>query len=256
MSDDRKLDGIDVSRYQDGPHGKRPDWSAVLGDPRIRFIAIKATEGTGWVDPEFQANWTDLRALVPSPRGVSGAPWLAVYHFRSNQDTVGQCEHFRRTVGPLRPGEGIVLDCEGATAGSYGDQRAICAVASQMFDRVAVRYGNDTAWDFHPYVKWTARYRAQRPVHPCALWQYGGADVPGIVGAVDANRILDETDLARAFGGQPEDDDMTPEQSRKLDEVHALLTQGAPGFGVEPVAPQVSRNGRLLAKIAEKLGIA
>src|SRR6185436_18300866 len=117
---------------------------------------------------------------------------LAFYHFRSNDDTVGQCSHFRQTVGPVRNGEAIVLDCEGGTAGSYGDQRAICAVAGKMFDRVAIRYGDDTAYDFHDFVLWIARYRAQRPIHPCAMWQWGGANVPGITGVVDANRILNE----------------------------------------------------------------
>lgn len=258
VSDDRQLDGIDVSRYQNGPGSNRPDWQAVLGDPRIRFIACKASENLTYVDPEFRANRDELRRLVPNPSGQPGAPWLAWYHFRGNGGTLEQAEHFRATVGPVRPGEGVVLDCEGATAGTYGDQRALCAITSQMFDRVAIRYGNDTPWDFAPYVKWCARYRSTVPNWRCALWQWGGADVPGIVGAVDANRILDESDLARAFtpATQAGDGDMTAEESKMLRELHALLIQGAPGYGVVPTPPEVSRIGRLLNKVADKLGVS
>lgn len=257
MTDDRKLDGVDCSRYQDGPSSSRPDWQQVVADPRIRFIAVKASEGTGYVDPEFHANWSDLRRLVPNPRGVPGAPWLCAYHFRSNQDTGDQVRHFRATVGVLRNGEGVALDCEGATAGTYGDQRAICAVAGQAFDRVAIRYGNDWSYDFAPFVRWTARYRAEKPMFPCALWQWGGANVPGITGAVDANRILNETDLARAFtpASQPEAPDLTPEESKMLTELHTAMMQGWPGYGVQPVAKEVSRIGRMVRNLAVKAGI-
>lgn len=48
--------GIDVSRHQG-----RIDWQTVAAQPRIRFAYLKATEGTGWVDPTFARNWAAAR---------------------------------------------------------------------------------------------------------------------------------------------------------------------------------------------------
>jgi hypothetical protein len=80
-------------------------------------------------------------------------------------------------------------------------------------------------------------------------WQFSSAGPGQLYGASS-----DGLDLC-LFRLDTEDAELTPEQARKLDEVHTLLTQGALGYGVEPVAPQVSKNGRLLRSICQKLGI-
>lgn len=268
MTDDRVVDGLDAYRGQDGPRTALPDWGLVVGDPRIRIVAVKATQGTGWVDTEFQASWAALRRLVPNPSGEPHSPWLVAYHFRTDEDVVAQATHFRQTVGVLRVGEGVAVDCEPDPAGkfgagSYGDQRAICAVVGQMFDRNTIRYGNDSPWLFDPFVKWTARYRPEKPTYACALWQWGGAVVPGIHTPgihpeVDANRILDGAVLARAFYPLSEEKDMTPDQAKKLDEVHSmleLLTKGAPVFGVSPTPTNVEYTHRMVSGLAKASGV-
>ena len=58
--------GIDVSSHQ-----TRVDWGRVKSDG-IGFAYIKATEGTGFVDPRFGAYWAGARA-AGLPRGA--------YHF-------------------------------------------------------------------------------------------------------------------------------------------------------------------------------
>lgn len=56
----------------------------------------------------------------------------------------------------------------------------------------------------------------------------------------------------------PEEDDLTPEQAKKLDEIHDWITKmenGVPAYGVEPLPVSTSQAHRNTKKIAAKLGI-
>ena len=46
--------GIDVSH-----HNGKIDWSTIP-DSNVVFAVAKATEGTGWFDPQFKQHWTEL----------------------------------------------------------------------------------------------------------------------------------------------------------------------------------------------------
>jgi GH25 family lysozyme M1 (1,4-beta-N-acetylmuramidase) len=89
--------GEDRSSYQ--PVGA---WTAVN-----KFGFAKATEGLGWTDPTFEANWKALR----DERKFRGA-----YHFfHPNLDPEAQAEYFLEYVnghGALEPGDMLVIDSE------------------------------------------------------------------------------------------------------------------------------------------------
>ncbi|MGN1404459.1 MAG: GH25 family lysozyme [Ruminococcus sp.] len=96
--------GVDVSEYQG-----EIDWE-VLAAQDISFAFIKATEGSGYVDPQFSDNWknaaeTELR--------------IGAYHFFSF-DSSGETQAalFTQTVEPVENMLPPVVDVE-----YYGDYR-------------------------------------------------------------------------------------------------------------------------------------
>ena len=98
-----RVHGIDVSRYQ-----RRVDWRRVkkmqVGDIRIEFAFIKATEGSSLKDPEFENNWENARA--------AGIIRGAYHYFLPNISPKDQANKFVKTVrlnsGDLPP----VVDVE------------------------------------------------------------------------------------------------------------------------------------------------
>lgn len=100
-----ELCGIDVSHYQGDI-----DWQR-LGNEKIDFAFIKATEGSSYVDEKFAENWraaeqTDL--------------YIGAYHFFSF-DSEGriQADWYIQTVGELSGRLAPVVDVE-----YYGDKEA------------------------------------------------------------------------------------------------------------------------------------
>ncbi len=98
-----KMHGIDVSRYQ-----SRIDWKRVkkmkVGDVKIDFAFIKATEGSWIVDRYFGQNWTNARS--------AGIIRGAYHFFRPNVSPKAQAFNFMKTVS-LRSGDlAPVVDIE------------------------------------------------------------------------------------------------------------------------------------------------
>jgi lysozyme len=91
----------DVSNFQG-----QVDWPAVLASGRVGGIC-KATEGLGYVDRTFSANWNTLGALG----AIRGA-----YHFaRPDNDPAGQAEKFLSVVKNWKADDLLVLDLEVGT---------------------------------------------------------------------------------------------------------------------------------------------
>ena len=90
-----KIHGIDVSRYQ-----QRVDWRRVkkmqVGNIRVAFAFIKATEGSWLKDPEFDKNWENARA--------AGIIRGAYHYFLPNVSPKDQASKFMKTVR-LRSGD-------------------------------------------------------------------------------------------------------------------------------------------------------
>src|SRR5262245_37145106 len=72
----RYMWGLDISHWQGAPN-----WNAMT-DAGLQFCIVKATEGTGYRDPQFARNWSEMRRRWT----VRGA-----YHFaRPNLNAVTQ----------------------------------------------------------------------------------------------------------------------------------------------------------------------
>jgi len=79
--------------------------------PKAGVVGIiqKATQGTKFIDPTYQANYAQARQL--------GLLW-GVYHFGNGDDGVMQADFFLKTVQPLAVTTLLVLDFESNNAGS------------------------------------------------------------------------------------------------------------------------------------------
>ncbi len=202
------LKGIDVSHYQ-----SRVDWSAVARGGTA-FAFAKASEGSNYVDPEFERNWVGM-----SEAGVV----RGAYHFaRPGRDPVTQAEHFASIVGALGPRDlPPVLDLEEDDGHSRDEvlawARAFLERAEALFERRLLLYTGGF-WRFRlsdvrdPYFGlrplWLAAYN-QNPIVPASweawtFWQFsdgsqnGGVPIPGIRGPVDQNVFAgDAAELAR-----------------------------------------------------------
>lgn len=168
--------GVDVSSYQG-----RIDWP-VLSRQGVDFAIIKATEGSGDEDEQFETNWTNARA-----NGLV----VGAYHFLSfDSSAETQVENIFRTV-PVEPGTlPLTVDVE-----LYGDYLAhppsrarVQSVLDPLLDAIEKHYGRPailyaTATAYDRYLKGAYRddplwYRsvALPPVvpdgRPWAFWQY------------------------------------------------------------------------------------
>lgn len=191
------LRGPDVSHYQHR-NGQPIDWSSVRRSGRS-FAILKATEGTGLVDPWFARDWAAARRAGV----VRGA-----YHYASpSQSADAQAAHVVATVGTTREAGDlpIVLDLE--STGGLGT-RALVAWAHTFLDgvqrrtgRLPVLYTYPYFWQtamgnnrsFGAYPLWLAAYRSSSPPplpgwSQWTIWQHtSSARIPGISGPVDEN---------------------------------------------------------------------
>ena len=188
-----EIRGIDISHYQG-----HIDWellrNAMIEKCPVRFVLIKATEGSGRIDPMFKENFS--QALDYG--FIRGA-----YHFWSNKSSArDQAYFFLRTVrlkdGDLPP----VLDIEHKPADvSVEDfQRDVLTWLHIVEDRYHVKpiiytyykfktnYLNAPVFDDYPY--WIAHYYVDKVEYSgkWKFWQHTDAGrLPGIKGYVDFN---------------------------------------------------------------------
>lgn len=223
--------GIDVSHWQ----GTQIDWTAVSASG-IKFAIIKASEGSGWVDSDFDRNIREARK-----NGISSG---AYHFFRPGWDTREQAQHFFDVVGHPRPGDLIPwLDVEDYHKWTNGPLIPEDQVVSELVEVLlamdglfGVKVGVYTAsWCFNGLpVKW----EMDRPLW-VASWtgkpgivasipngwsdysihQYGATPVPGIGGNVDRNwaREIDSITVKRP-------DDPSDEIVAKLLQIKALIS--------------------------------
>jgi lysozyme len=216
--------GIDVNHYH------RPkDWEQVWSSG-ISFVGLKASQGSGYVDPSF----IDARAAVLAPS--SGARASLLYHFADgNPDVDKQISHYLDVVGELGPWEIPVLDLERGAGGLLPFIGVDGSPASALFDRagewcqaihmetgvkpivytrrVWLENGNPSPTWARSLGVWVARYRPvalgpgelPAPWAPDGwdFWQWTDGTTPPLVtpgaGAVDANVFNGTVDELRAF---------------------------------------------------------
>lgn len=88
------MSGIDVSNWQNGIEVDKMD---------MDFVIVKATEGTGYVNPDCDRVYQDAKQS-----GYS----LGVYHFASGGDALAEAKHFVDNVGGYIGESILVLDFE------------------------------------------------------------------------------------------------------------------------------------------------
>ncbi len=188
------LTGIDVSHWQG-----RVNWDRVADDG-VTFAFIRASDGVGTIDREFERNWAETKR-VGIYRG-------AYQFFRPNQDPIAQADvllnrlGWQAQVGDLPP----VLDVEvngGLSAG------VVVSRMRQWLDRVEsvlgvrpIIYSSPGLWDslvasddFGDYVLWVAHYGTSCPRMPMgwSRWDFhqytDNGRVSGISGSVDMDRF-------------------------------------------------------------------
>jgi GH25 family lysozyme M1 (1,4-beta-N-acetylmuramidase) len=195
------LEGIDVSHWQE-----QINWPMVAAAGK-KFVIMKATEGTGFVDPMYATNHAGARAA-----GIA----TTAYHFASPDSTQGEAiaeaNHFvdvaQLTDGDLIP----ALDLEVAGGlSTTGLRNWVAGWLAQVAARIGVKpmiyvspnfwvnHMGDTRWfaDAGYQILWIAHWGVSSPTVPAqnwggrgwTFWQYSNCgSVPGISGCVDLDR--------------------------------------------------------------------
>jgi lysozyme len=187
-----EIHGIDVSRYQSTIAWKEVK-NMQVKNIRLGFAFIKATEGTGLVDPLFKRNWKKAKE--------AGLIRGAYHFFQPKKDGKAQAEHFFDQVklesGDLPP----VLDIE---RGWNVPKEKIQAEVQEWLDAMEQAYGVKpiiytyvTFYEkylkgkFDQYPLWIAHY--YQPNNPrisreWQFWQHSEEGrVNGIISKVDFN---------------------------------------------------------------------
>ena len=189
-----EIHGIDISHYQGDINWNRLRYSALVDGCPIRFIFIKATEGSSRVDENFYDNFENAREYG----FLRGA-----YHFWSNKSSArSQAYYFLSKVhleeGDLPP----VLDIEHKPQDKSVEdfQMDVLTWLHIVEDKYHVkpiiytyykfkeRYLSTSVFDGYPY--WIAHYYVDKVEYKgkWKFWQHTDAgELPGIKGNVDLN---------------------------------------------------------------------
>lgn len=177
--------GIDVSKFQGNIN-----WTKVAKDSTIRFVYVRATEGTSIQDPYYKTNI----------KGASKAGLLVgSYHVYSSKTTAyQQMANIRKIVKKSEQDLAPVLDIEGHHAGRLYMER-VDKLLELMQNEYGVRpviYTSERVYKLHfsgkkysKYHIFIANYRGY-PTTRFTLWQYTETGhCSGISGYVDFIRI-------------------------------------------------------------------
>lgn len=196
MSTPQPLTGIDVSHYQ-----SNINWPEVATNP-VGFAMMKATQGTGFVDPMFQANWKEANA--------AGIRTGAYHYFMPEKSFLDQAQLLLDQLAAVRydPAKDLppAIDCEVTDGVSNAALTfALASLVNILQRQLGVKpmiYTSPGFWngignpDFSECPLWIAEYtNASEPAVPStwsgyAIWQYSqSGSVNGIEGPVDLNRL-------------------------------------------------------------------
>jgi lysozyme len=195
----RDYDGIDVSHHQG-----IIDWQCVAKDTCVKFVYIKATEGSTMGDSNYLQNVRGAkRAGIP----------LGSYHYLTSQSSI--TAQFRNYYGVVnRKLQDIIpmIDIEEEGVRGWSKQEIQDSLArmirlieqhyyhSPIIYAYAKFYNENLAPRFNSYHLFLARYNENEPVVSGAgqhnIWQHSDQGVvDGIETLVDLNVFADDTSL-------------------------------------------------------------
>ena len=199
--------GVDVSHY-DGTI----DWAAVHG-AGIAFAFMKATESTGFADPQFAANWNGA--------GANGVIRGAYHFFRASADATAQADYFVQQAGVPAAGDlPLTIDLETldgvAAATVASDALTFLARVETKSGRKPIVYTSASFLSsigspagFGAYTLWVANWQVSCPKLPSPPWSdwtfwqdSATATVNGIPAtAVDSDQFNGTLADLQAFAG-------------------------------------------------------
>ncbi|MBN6186393.1 glycoside hydrolase [Aneurinibacillus sp. BA2021] len=181
-----QIKGIDVSHWNGVV-----DWKKVAADG-VKFVFLKASEGTSYVDKTFKTN---------AARANAAGIHVGAYHyakFGSVAEAKAEVQHFLRTVSGVKITYPLVLDLEEnkkkASKAVLTDAAIAFLDAIEKAGYFAMIYAGkcffETQLDekrLKPYALWIARYNSFLG-RDAGIWQYTETGrVSGISGNVDMN---------------------------------------------------------------------
>ena len=188
-------DGIDVSGWQGSI-----DYSEVASSG-IEIVYMKASEGTSFVDPYFNQNYTNAKA-----NGLK----VGFYHYltaRSNSEAVAQANFFVSTISGMTPDCRLAMDFESFGNLSAEEINEIGLTFMQTVENLSgkemVIYSDTSnasnifGGGLTNYPLWVAQYEVEEPTpngnwDSWVGWQYTDAgEISGINGYVDRDRFTD-----------------------------------------------------------------
>lgn len=197
MSYSQRFDGIDISRHQ----GKI-EWEEVAKNRDIRFVYIKASEGSTYTDPNFKENISGAKKA-----GLK----VGAYHYMSmSSSSKSQFDHFRRLY-PKKTAELIpMIDVEKCGKSTRKQvQKRLSELMSlmksyygkyPMIYSVNGTYNRYLAPEFNTYVLYIGRYGKNPPIirgkGHYDIWQYSEkGSVKGIIKDVDLCKFHKSSDI-------------------------------------------------------------
>jgi len=165
---------IDLSS-NNHPNNAPINWTAVRG-AGVTTVIVKATEGTGYVNPFYSADMAGA---------ISVGMDVLAYHFAGTGDPATEARFFASIAGRYAR----ILDVE--TVKNVPWDRTFLQTLGWTFDQCMTYGSASTLVDFYqqlPSMAWPAAYGQLYPGWG-VLWQFtDAAQIPGITGPVDENQ--------------------------------------------------------------------
>lgn len=187
--------GIDVSGWQGNI-----DYSQVK-NAGIEIVYMKASEGTGFVDPYFNQNYTNAKA-----NGLK----VGFYHYvtaRSNEEAIEEARFFVSVIAKKTPDCRLAMDFEsfGSLTPSEITQIGLTFMKTveNLSKKEMVIYSDTSNASYRfggeltNYPLWVAQYEVENPTpngnwNTWVGWQYSDdGEIPGISGYVDRDQFTE-----------------------------------------------------------------
>ena len=199
------MNGIDISSYQSGIN---------LTVVPCDFVITKATEGTGYVNPDYERAYAQAKAA---------GKCLGIYHYASGGNVQAEADHFLKQVGN-RVGEAIlILDWESYTNPAFGTNdhawvKSWCDYVASKTGVNPIVYVQQSAMNrlsgIGNYPLWVAQYADMNTTgyqdHPwnegsytCVMRQYSSCGrLNGWAGNLDLNKFYGNREDWNKYAGK------------------------------------------------------